>query len=123
MPDILIVEDDWLIAQDFAAALRIAGHGVVGPCPSVEAALSAIAAHPVDLALLDIELGRERSIGLTPVLEAKGIPFLFVSGHDRRELPQALQAHVTLSKPVLRPVLLAAIATLLERAAAGREPG
>lgn len=109
---ILIVEDEWLIAEDYASTLRGAGHRVVGPCSTVKSALSAIEQNPVDAALLDMELGGEKSFPVAERLHERDIPFTFFSGHAERELPHNLRGQQVLSKPVERATLLATVARM-----------
>ncbi len=97
---VLIVEDEWLVAQDHAGNLRGLGHDVVGPCATVAAALAAIHAQRVDAALLDVELRNEKSYAVAEELARRGIPFTFVSGHAVVDLPAAMRDQPLLAKPV-----------------------
>jgi CheY-like chemotaxis protein len=106
---VLIVEDEWLIADDYATTLSDAGCLVVGPCASVRAALVAISQHSIQAALLDVELLEERSFPVAERLRELGIPFVFVTGHAARELPRALRGSEVLSKPVEPATLLAVV--------------
>ncbi|MGN7295110.1 response regulator [Rhizobium sp. SAFR-030] len=107
--NILIVEDEWLIAEDYAATLRDAGHEIVGPCATARAAISSIAENPVDAAFLDMDLFGEKSFPVAEELKGRNIPFVFLSGHSTRELPSGMREHQVLSKPVERAALLAAV--------------
>lgn len=80
--DVLIVEDDPIIAIDFED--RLLGFGVksVRTVGSVAQALAAIAARAPDFALLDVELSRENSFAVAERLAAVKIPFVFVTGYD-----------------------------------------
>jgi CheY-like chemotaxis protein len=79
--DVLIVEDDPIIAIDFED--RLLGFGVksVRTAGSVAQALAAIAAQAPDFALLDVELSREKSFAVAERLAALKIPFVFVTGY------------------------------------------
>jgi CheY-like chemotaxis protein len=79
--DVLIVEDDPIIAIDFED--RLLGFGVksVRTVGSVAQALAAIAARAPDFALLDVELSRENSFAVAERLAALKIPFVFVTGY------------------------------------------
>lgn len=57
---VLVVEDDYFIASDMAAALRGAGAEVLGPCPNQEAMLDTVA--DADTCRAWFELGRWRTI-------------------------------------------------------------
>ncbi len=58
---ILIVEDEWLIAEDHAASLREAGYVVVGPVPSVKQALQAMETRKSILPFSIFSFGRKRA--------------------------------------------------------------
>lgn len=109
---VLIVEDEWVIAEDEAETLRGAGYDVVGPFGSVDAALAALERNRVDAAFLDVELQNERSFAIAERLRQLGIPYFFVSGHDDRTFPQLLRDGMALIKPVEPASLLAAAATM-----------
>ena len=107
---ILVVEDNFPIADGLKYLLETAGHGVVGMAGNVEDALRLVDATTFDLALLDIDLHGE---SVSPVAERalkRGKPVIFLSGYgetdmlasDLRELPR-------LEKPVDPSELLAAI--------------
>jgi DNA-binding NtrC family response regulator len=101
MPDdVLIVEDDPIIALDLED--RILGFGVktVRSAGSVTRALEMIADHAPDFALLDVSLFREKSFAIAERLEAMRIPFAFVTGHGTEvRLPPAFARRPTLPKP------------------------
>lgn len=80
---ILIVEDEYLLAQDLQLELEHAGAVVVGPEASVAAALARIdeEAH-IDAAILDVNLGGEWAFGVAETLRARQIPFVFASGYE-----------------------------------------
>ncbi|MGY2931185.1 CheY-like chemotaxis protein [Bradyrhizobium sp. GM6.1] len=88
--DVLIVEDDPIIAIDFED--RLLGFGVksVRTVGSVAQALTAIAAHAPEFALLDVGLSRENSFAVAERLAALKIPFVFVTGYgaDARIPPE-----------------------------------
>jgi len=98
--DVLIVEDDPIIAIDFED--RLLGFGVtsVRTVGSVAQALAAIAARAPDFALLDVELGREKSFAVAERLTAAQIPFVFVTGYGAEtSIPAAFKARPRLQKP------------------------
>ncbi|WXU22260.1 response regulator [Bradyrhizobium sp. A5] len=98
--DVLIVEDDPIIAIDFED--RLLGFGVtsVRTVGSVAQALAAIAARAPDFALLDVELGREKSFAVADRLTAAQIPFVFVTGYGAEtSIPAAFKARPRLQKP------------------------
>lgn len=98
--DVLIVEDDLIIAIDFEE--RILGFGVasVRTVATVAKALAAIAERTPDFALLDVELIRETSFAIAERLDTLGISFAFVTGYGSEVgLPTALADRPRLQKP------------------------
>ncbi|WP_439372275.1 response regulator [Bradyrhizobium sp. PMVTL-01] len=108
--DVLIVEDDPIIAIDFED--RLLGFGVksVRTVGSVAQALSEIAARAPNFALLDVELIRETSFAIAERLVALKIPFVFVTGYgaDAR-IPPELAGQPRLQKPCSSEALEAAL--------------
>jgi CheY-like chemotaxis protein len=108
--DVLIVEDDPIIALDFEDT--IVGFGVkrVRTAASVAKALDMIADRPPDFALLDVELIREKTFAIAERLDALKIPYVFVTGYgiDVR-LPATLADKPRLTKPCSSEVLEAAL--------------
>ncbi|MDO9296642.1 response regulator [Bradyrhizobium sp.] len=98
--DVLIVEDDPIIALDFEDT--ILGFGVRGvrTAANVARALAMIADRTPDFALLDVGLVREKSFAIAERLDELKIPFIFVTGYgvDVR-LPAALADKPRLPKP------------------------
>jgi CheY-like chemotaxis protein len=98
--DVLIVEDDPIIALDFED--RILGFGVkmVRTAGNVTRALQMIADRAPDFALLDIGLVREKSFAVAERLEALEIPFAFVTGYGADvRIPAAFAQRPRLPKP------------------------
>jgi DNA-binding response OmpR family regulator len=112
---ILIVEDEWLIAEDHAAQLREAGYAVVGPAGSVNAAIALVDAELVDAAILDIGLGKETSFPVAERLLADGVPFAFTTGYSAGQVPQHLKHTPLLNKPLTHGTLARIVMRMLGR--------
>src|SRR4051794_20669081 len=85
---ILVVEDEWVMANYIAETLTSSGYKVVGPANSVEKALAAMAYTAIDAALLDINLGGGRTVfELGRILRAQRIPFAFLTGYSSALMP------------------------------------
>ncbi|ESY95271.1 response regulator [Mesorhizobium australicum] len=111
-PRVLVVEDEWLIAEDVASDLRAAGYPVVGPVSSVAAALRLVEADKVDMALLDVQLNAETSLPIAEILLARGTPFAFVTGYGRGDLPARFRNCKFVAKPASEAAILTAVADL-----------
>jgi CheY-like chemotaxis protein len=107
---ILVVEDEFLIALDIAGVLEQAGLAVIGPASTVGDALEAIAQEDVHGALLDAHLAGEPVGRVADALKARNIPFAFVSGYGREQLPPAHRGAPLVKKPFTGKDLLAAVA-------------
>ncbi|EJN12600.1 response regulator with CheY-like receiver, AAA-type ATPase, and DNA-binding domains [Bradyrhizobium sp. YR681] len=110
--DVLIVEDDPIIAIDFED--RLLGFGVtsVRTVGSVAQALEVITTRPPDFALLDVELIREKSFAIADRLAALKIPFVFVTGYGAEtRIPSQFAARPRLQKPCPSDALEAALRT------------
>jgi DNA-binding response OmpR family regulator len=111
---VLVVEDEWLIADEVCHQLLKAGYRVVGPVPSVQEALSFIDEDEVDAALLDYRLNDEDSRQIAEQLAACDIPFAFLTGYDPKEI-EYCRKHPCLQKPISTEVLLRTMDALLEK--------
>lgn len=115
--DVLIVEDDPIIALDFEDTILRLGVKTVRTAGNVTCALQLIDERAPDFALLDIGLVRENSFAVAERLETLDIPFAFVSGYDgEAALSVAFARRPRLPKPCTADALEAT----LKRAAAGR---
>ena len=111
---VLLVEDDAEAAVALTEALDEAGHRVVGPFHSAEAAEAATALHPIDAALLDINLsGEATGIDLARSLKARwGTPVVFLSGDVSAAAANAELAAAMVIKPYTGRDVLNALARL-----------
>ncbi|HWE17697.1 MAG TPA: response regulator [Hyphomicrobiaceae bacterium] len=113
---VLIVEDDALLGLDIAAQLTEAGFEVIGPAVSVENALGLLRAAGCDVALLDVNLGKETSEPVARELRALSKPFVVLSGYSSEQHPTEFRGAPLLSKPARLGELVA----LLQHCAAKR---
>jgi CheY-like chemotaxis protein len=98
--DVLIVEDDLIIALDFEDTILGFGVKTVRTAASVARALEMIADRAPDFALLDVGLVHEKSFAIAERLDALKIPFVFVTGYGPKvAFPHAFAHRPTLEKP------------------------
>jgi CheY-like chemotaxis protein len=108
--DVLIVEDDPIIALDFEDTILGFGVKTVRTAGNVARALEMIAERAPDFALLDVGLVREKSFAIAERLDALKIPFVFVTGYGADvRLPAAVADKPRLSKPYSTDALEAAL--------------
>jgi CheY-like chemotaxis protein len=108
---VLVVEDEALVALLLEDMLADLGCTMVGPATSVDIALALLTTEPVDVALIDVSLGSsELSLPIADVLELKGIPFAFATGHGPKVLGGTRRAGTPL---LLKPFSFAELAALI----------
>jgi CheY-like chemotaxis protein len=108
--DVLIVEDDPIIAIDFEDTILGFGAKTVRTAASVTRALEMIADRVPDFALLDVGLIREKTFAIAERLDALKIPYVFVTGYGADvRLPASLAGKPRLTKPCSSEALEAAL--------------
>jgi DNA-binding response OmpR family regulator len=93
---ILILEDDPFIALDLQMIVDGEGHATT-LCTSIADARRRL--NDIDFALLDVDVRDGKSFGLGAALRAQGVPFAFVSGSRRGDLPAELRDAPFVAKP------------------------
>jgi DNA-binding NtrC family response regulator len=84
---ILVVEDEFIIADVLAGILKTAGYRVCGIAGNVNEALDIIANDKPDFVLLDIYLnGRLTGIDLAHKLGEMSIPFIYISANSNQKI-------------------------------------
>jgi CheY-like chemotaxis protein len=95
---------------------------VLGPVPSVGQALTMLSKAQPDIALLDINLLGERATPIAAELQARGVPFVLITGYSAGQLSEpVLRAGPRIDKLVRHGALQHAIAGVLEAAPPIRE--
>ena len=114
--DILIVEDDPIIALDFEDTMLGFGVATVRSASNVAGALDMVAERAPDFALLDVSLIHENSFAIAERLEALKIPYVFVTGYGAdAKIPAAFSGKARLPKPCSSTALRAALQHLADR--------
>jgi CheY-like chemotaxis protein len=109
---VLIVEDQYLIADDMRALVERLGGTVLGPVSQVSAAMAALAAESPSLALLDVNLDGEEVYEVAEALRASGIPFVFTTGYDPWTIDSRFSEAPHLEKPIGLPALTGTLRAL-----------
>lgn len=109
---VLIVEDQFLLAEEMSAIIRSLGAEVVGPFATTAASLQLLRREKVDLAILDINLDGEQVYVVAHELRNHNIPFFFATGYEPWVVSLQFQDAPHLEKPVNSFSLIQAIARL-----------
>ena len=105
--NILIVEDELLIAMDIEASIQDAGGTVVGPAGTVDAALDAVDSGAlIDGAVLDVNLRGKFVYPVADALTERQIPFIFTTGYDDGSIPERFSSVKCCGKPIALSELL-----------------
>jgi CheY-like chemotaxis protein len=110
---VLVVEDEAVIAALIENALVDGGCSVVGPVATVGRALELIEKTGIDAALLDISINGRDTYPVADLLVARGVPFVFVSGFTRRDLPPRYRHCAHITKPFGPSAIMAALSSQL----------
>jgi DNA-binding NtrC family response regulator len=109
--DVLVVEDNMIIALDAEDIMRKFGVGTVRSASSVAQALREISDHAPEFALLDVNLGTETSFEIAKRLTEIGVPFVFATGYGEQvAFPPEFSGAPKLRKPYSIDALRAAVA-------------
>lgn len=96
---ILIVEDEYFLADETRQKLEQLGATVVGPAANVQDALELLATSEIDAAILDVHLGDEFVFPVAEKLEVADIPFVFATGYDASVIPAKFSGFTLCEKP------------------------
>jgi CheY-like chemotaxis protein len=114
---LLIVEDEYFLAQDLADHFQSLGVKVLGPAGTVADALDLLKSHEVEGAVLDVNLRGQRVYPVADVLLQKDVPFVFASGYGGELEPDAYTDVPRCIKPIDFALLTK---TLADRIAAAK---
>lgn len=98
---ILLVEDEYFIADELRRTFEAEGATVLGPVHSVQIALDLLAeSSQVDGAVLDINLRDVMIYSVADALIARHIPFIFATGYDKGSIPARYRGIRRCEKPL-----------------------
>ena len=111
---ILVVEDNYLLAEVICDFVAECGMHPVGPATGLDCGLRYARVAPLDGAILDINLGGRLSFPICQVLQQRGIPFCFLTSYsDLSRVPKQFRAVPLVSKPFEPDEMRTAIETML----------
>jgi CheY-like chemotaxis protein len=100
---VLVVEDEALVSMLLEDMLSDLGCLIVGPSMRLADALALVAddSQAIDVAVLDVNLGGERSFPVAAALDAKNRPFVLSTGYDEGGIDERWRGRPVLRKPFL----------------------
>jgi CheY-like chemotaxis protein len=96
---VLIVEDEPMVGMMIQDMLLDRGYDIAGLAPNLPVALELANSLELDVAMLDVNLGGERSFAVADVLRQRHIPFIFASGYGSPAIDPAFTGVKVLHKP------------------------
>ena len=113
---VLVVEDEYFIADDLVRALLKCGAEPIGPASTVAGARRLMAEGRLDAAILDLNLRGEIAFGLVELLANDHVPCLIVSGYSENSFPAEFSHFPSLEKPVVYEQVTEKLAQVLSAA-------
>lgn len=110
---ILVVEDEMLVLMNIEMELDDLGCSTVHAAASVAEALVLLGNYRFDAAMIDVNLGGEKSYPVADELLRRGIPFAFSTGYGDHGDRTDLDRWPVLRKPYRRADLVAVFKRLL----------
>lgn len=112
---ILIVEDEYLLANDLEMELLEAGAIVLGPFGTLETAIEFVRTQPqIDGAILDVNLRGEMIFPVADLLNERGVPFVLTTGYDASVIPPRFEHSVRCEKPISMTRIVQAVERLIQ---------
>ncbi|WP_424137932.1 response regulator [Roseomonas chloroacetimidivorans] len=102
---VLVVEDQYLIADELCTMVEQLGGRVLGPAPNITSAFALLTEDRADLALLDVNLDGEEVYPLAEALQRVGTPLVFTTGYGHRSIDPRFADAPHLEKPIGLQVL------------------
>jgi DNA-binding NtrC family response regulator len=113
---VLVIEDEYFIAEELRLALEQHGAIVVGPVPTLgQALVHAQSTDRIDAAVVDINLCGEMAFPVAEALETRGVPFVFVTGYAPAMIPPRYHHVSRWEKPFDFEALMQALPALMHR--------
>lgn len=98
---ILILEDEYFLADDISRELTSLGARIIGPMAEMEQAAGLVESGAViDAAVLDVNVRSEMVFPLARKLRSRDVPFIFTTGYDRRSIPAEFEDVSLWEKPL-----------------------
>jgi two-component SAPR family response regulator len=112
---VILVDDESCVVDSLAIMLEISGFKIAGTASNLAGAVKLAREAEADVAILDINLGRELVFPAADLFVAREIPILFTSGRSNI-LPPRFSSMTFIGKPYLPEILIDQVERLTFRA-------
>lgn len=110
---VLIVEDEPLLALLLQDMLTEEGYGIVAIASNLDDAMEKARSMTFDVAILDMNLGGRTTFPIAEIVLARGKRFIFATGYGAPSVPPSLEHAPVVQKPFQAQHLNAALASAL----------
>lgn len=98
---VLVVEDEYMLADELRTELGDADAIVLGPVGNLDDAVDLIRSEQhIDGGILDVNLSGELVFPAADLLIERGVPFVFTTGYDESIIPSRFANVVRCEKPI-----------------------
>ena len=98
---VLVVEDEYFLADDIVRTLTALGARVVGPYGDLQEATNIVDRDiAIDAAIVDVNLRNEMAFPLARVLRSRKVPLVFTTGYDKSSIESEFHDVRLLGKPL-----------------------
>jgi len=112
---ILVVEDEYFLADDIGKTLRAHGAEIAGPVGHMEDALEIVRDPGIlDAAVLDVNLRSGMIYPIARKLRERHVPFVFTTGYDKISIASEFQDVPLLEKPIDLAAMARKLAALID---------
>lgn len=112
---ILVVEDEYFLADDISRALRSAGAEIAGPVGELNDALPILNSGGVlDGAVLDVNIRTDMVFPVAQELRARQVPFVFTTGYDKASIAPQFHDVLLWEKPIDIAAMIRGLTGLIE---------
>lgn len=113
---ILVVEDEYFLADDIGRALVSLGAEIVGPVGDVADASNLLNdGGAIDGAVLDVNIRNQMIFPIARELRSRGVPIVFTTGYERSTIEAEFRDVPLLEKPIDVPRMTRTLAGLIHR--------
>src|SRR5262249_12259405 len=96
---ILVIEDEFFIAEALRRSLLDHGAEVIGPLPTLERAMEQVRRDGFEIAILDVNLSGTLAFPIADELKRQNIPFAFITGYSATQIPERFSSAAVWEKP------------------------